>query len=105
MKRKRINKTEIRIEIDTGDIWICPECFKKFHLIHIQPKGHRFEEIKEEPPICPQCNVKGKKFITTKAKLYGIPKEEREGHPDWFKSYWTGEYFCPRCRRILLPQI
>jgi ParB/RepB/Spo0J family partition protein len=32
-------------EIDTGETWICPECSRKFRLIHCEPKGHRLEEI------------------------------------------------------------
>jgi ParB/RepB/Spo0J family partition protein len=32
-------------EIDTGEMWICPECNRKFRLIHCEPKGHRLEEI------------------------------------------------------------
>jgi len=39
---------EIVKEIDTGDIWLCPVCNKKFHLIHVEPSGtHRFEEVVE----------------------------------------------------------
>lgn len=35
-------------EIDTGDIWLCPVCNKKFHLIHVKPtESHRFEEVVE----------------------------------------------------------
>ena len=32
-------------EIDTGETWICPECNRRFRLIHCEPKGHRLEEI------------------------------------------------------------
>ena len=33
---------------DTGDVWVCPCCNKKYHLIHIDPKGkHQFEEVIE----------------------------------------------------------
>ena len=36
---------EVVKQIDTGDIWICPECNGKFHLIHVEPyRTHRFEE-------------------------------------------------------------
>ena len=39
---------EVVKEIDSGDIWICPICNKKFHLIHVEPSGtHRFEEVVE----------------------------------------------------------
>jgi ParB/RepB/Spo0J family partition protein len=43
-------KKEIELvkEIDTGDIWLCPVCNKKFHLIHAKPSDtHRFEEVIE----------------------------------------------------------
>lgn len=39
---------ELVKEIDTGDIWLCPVCNKKFHLLHIKPnETHRFEEVIE----------------------------------------------------------
>jgi len=39
---------ELVKEIDTGDIWLCPVCKKKFHLTHVEPsKSHRFEEVIE----------------------------------------------------------
>ena len=41
-------KMELVKEVDTGDIWLCPSCKKKFHLIHVEPSGtHRFEEVIE----------------------------------------------------------
>lgn len=41
-------KIELVKEIDTGDIWLCPSCKKKFHLIHVEPsRTHRFEEMME----------------------------------------------------------
>ena len=44
----RFGKIEVIREMDTGDVWICPECNKKFHLIHVEPYGtHRFEEVVE----------------------------------------------------------
>lgn len=37
-------------EIDTGFVFECPTCERKFHLIHIDPSGrHKFEEDKGEP--------------------------------------------------------
>jgi ParB/RepB/Spo0J family partition protein len=43
-----IRRIELLKEIDTGDIWLCPSCKKKFHLIHVEPSGtHRFEEVVE----------------------------------------------------------
>jgi len=39
---------ELVKEIDTGDIWMCPSCKKKFHLLHVEPsRTHRFEEVVE----------------------------------------------------------
>jgi len=39
---------EVIKEVDTGDVWLCPECKKKYHLIHRKPSGmHRFEEVVE----------------------------------------------------------
>lgn len=44
----RLGEIEVTREMDTGDVWICPECNKKFHLIHVEPYGtHRFEEVVE----------------------------------------------------------
>jgi len=45
--------------------------------------------------------LKEKKFVTTKAALYGIPAIESYEHPEWFSLYWTGEYFCPKCCRAI----
>jgi len=45
---KEKKSAEVVKAIDTGDIWICPVCKKKFRLIHIEPtKSHRFEEVVE----------------------------------------------------------
>ena len=45
---ERLGEIEVVREMDTGDVWICPECNKKFHLIHVEPYGtHRFEEVVE----------------------------------------------------------
>jgi len=47
-KEKRLRKTEIRKEIFTGDIWICPECNRKVYLIHVEPqRSHKFEKVIE----------------------------------------------------------
>jgi hypothetical protein len=46
--KEMMGKIELVKEIDTGDIWLCPSCKKKFHLIHVEPRGtHRFEEVVE----------------------------------------------------------
>ena len=50
IRRMEEMRKEIELvkEIDTGDIWLCPSCRKKFHLIHVEPSGaHRFEEVVE----------------------------------------------------------
>jgi len=49
---REIGETRKEIEVvkavDTGDVWICPICSKKFHLLHVDPGGtHRFEEVVE----------------------------------------------------------
>lgn len=48
VEQERPERVEVVKEIDTGDVWICPECNKKFRLIHMEPRGtHRFEEVIE----------------------------------------------------------
>ena len=50
IKKMEEMRKEIELvkEIDTGDIWLCPVCNKKFHLIHVKPtESHRFEEVVE----------------------------------------------------------
>lgn len=48
LQEERFEQVDVVKEIDTGDIWICPRCSKKFHLLHIEPQGsHRFEEVAE----------------------------------------------------------
>jgi len=48
LQEERFEQVDVVKEIDTGDIWICPHCSKKFHLLHIEPLGsHRFEEVAE----------------------------------------------------------
>lgn len=48
LDEERFRKMDVMKEIDTGDVWVCPECNKKFHLIHVEPQGtHRFEEVIE----------------------------------------------------------
>ncbi|MEM3628924.1 MAG: ParB/RepB/Spo0J family partition protein [Candidatus Bathyarchaeia archaeon] len=48
IEEKRQKEIEVIKEVDTGDVWICPVCNKKFHLIHVEPgKAHRFEEVVE----------------------------------------------------------
>ena len=48
MKEMEEREIELVKEIDTGDIWLCPVCKKKYHLTHMKPSGmHRFEEVVE----------------------------------------------------------
>ena len=36
------------VETDTGVMWTCPICKKKYHLIHVEPtKKHEFEKVVE----------------------------------------------------------
>lgn len=61
-------------------------------------------EVKMSAPICPECGVKGKKFITSPARLYVVPEDWDDLEPMAFVSRWTGEYYCPKCRRILMKE-
>lgn len=48
LEEERFREMDVIKEIDTGDVWVCPHCSKKFHLIHVEPQGtHRFEEVSE----------------------------------------------------------
>lgn len=48
IEQERPERVEVVKEIDTGDVWVCPECNKKFRLMHVEPHGtHRFEEVIE----------------------------------------------------------
>lgn len=48
LQEQRFEQVDVVKEIDTGDVWICPHCNKKFHLMHVEPQGtHRFEEVIE----------------------------------------------------------
>jgi len=48
IEEERPKELEIVKEVDTGDVWICPACNKKFHLVHVDPsKTHKFEEVVE----------------------------------------------------------
>ena len=47
---KSITPTVPVKELDTGFVFTCPTCERKFHLIHIEPSGrHKFEEDKGSP--------------------------------------------------------
>ena len=48
IEQERPERVEVVKEIDTGDVWVCPECNKKLRLMHVEPHGtHRFEEVIE----------------------------------------------------------
>jgi len=49
-------------------------------------------------PICPNCNVRAKRFITSPAQLYDSAMAELPGGT---RTYWTGEWYCPQCNRIV----
>lgn len=47
MEEEEVRKIEF-VETDTGVMWTCPICKKKYHLIHVEPtKGHTFVEVVE----------------------------------------------------------
>jgi len=48
VEKEKERRIEVVRAIDTGDIWECPVCHRKYHLLHIEPTGaHRFEEVVE----------------------------------------------------------
>lgn len=49
-------------------------------------------------PICPECNVKAKRVITSAAELYD---PELAQYPGGTTRYWTGEWYCPECRHLV----
>ena len=52
-------------------------------------------------PMCPDCKVESKKFITTPAQLYGVPWEDYPAYPSAFQPRWDGEWVCPRCHKLV----
>jgi len=40
-----MKKTKIVKGTDTGDVWECPICHKRYHLIHLSNGKHVLEEI------------------------------------------------------------
>ena len=47
MEEEELRKIEF-VETDTGVMWTCPICKKKYHLTHIEPtKGHTLVEVVE----------------------------------------------------------
>jgi len=52
-------------------------------------------------PICLDCKVEAKKFITTPAQLYGVPYEDYPTYPFAFQPRWDGEWVCPECHHLV----
>lgn len=52
-------------------------------------------------PMCTDCGVKGEKFITSPARLHVEPEAWGELDPMAFVPYWTGEWYCPKCKKVL----
>lgn len=49
--KKQVDETlnpqpiKVRKEVDTGDVWECPICQKRFRLVHVDPANkHKLEE-------------------------------------------------------------
>jgi len=49
-------------------------------------------------PVCRECKVRARRFITSPAQLYDPAMAELPGGS---RSYWTGEWFCPQCRHMV----
>lgn len=49
-------------------------------------------------PVCPECKVKAKRFITSPARLYDPAMAEVPGGT---RIFWTGEWYCPKCQCIV----
>jgi len=54
-------------------------------------------------PICPDCGIEGKSFVTSPAALYGIPIEDVLENPYLAMPRATGEWYCPKCKKPLPP--
>jgi len=49
-------------------------------------------------PLCPDCDVKAKKFITSPARLFD---PDMANYPGGSSLSWSGEWYCPKCRHIV----
>ena len=49
-------------------------------------------------PLCSDCKVRAQKFITSPAELFD---PDMANYPGGTSRSWTGEWFCPECRRIV----
>lgn len=47
-------------------------------------------------PLCPDCKVRAQRFITSPAQLFD---PDLANYPGGTVRSWTGEWFCPECRR------
>jgi len=50
-------------------------------------------------PLCPDCKVRGKPFITSPAQLYDSAMALDD--PRATIQRWTGQYYCPKCNKTL----
>ena len=49
-------------------------------------------------PICPNCDIRARRFITSDANLYD---PELAQYPGGTMRYWTGEWYCPKCEHLV----
>lgn len=49
-------------------------------------------------PICSDCHIKAKRFITSPAQLYD---PELAQYPRGNTLHWTGEWYCPKCHHLV----
>jgi hypothetical protein len=49
-------------------------------------------------PECPDCEITARRFVTSPAQLYDSAMAELPGGTI---SYWTGDWYCPKCRHIV----
>lgn len=49
-------------------------------------------------PLCPNCEVKAQKFITSPTQLYDPDMANYLGGS---RSYWSGEWACPKCGSVV----
>jgi len=86
------------------------KAFEALELINILTGWAQTSEISESlsnaykeldellSPICSDCHIKAKRFITSQAKLYDPELAE---YPGGNTSYWTGEWYCPKCHHLV----
>ena len=52
-------------------------------------------------PICLDCKIEAKRFITTPAQLYDVPAEDFPAYPSVIQPRWDGEWYCPKCHHLV----